>query len=133
MTTDKVATLRIETASSAQQKGADYMLQVKDNQKSLHEEIAGYFHKVKRDDPARIIANQISDLDGEHGGIVHRQYTMLPIDKWISSIDKWEGAQHTVEVVITQELEGNENTADTSYYLTSLEHHLTEMARVIRG
>ena len=57
MTTDKVATLRIETASSAQQKGADYMLQVKDNQKSLHEEIVGYFHEVKRDYPARIIAN----------------------------------------------------------------------------
>ena len=51
----------------------------------------------------------------------------------MSPIDKWEGAQHIVEVVITQELEGKENTAETSYYLTSLEHDLTEMTRVIRG
>ena len=31
----------------------------------------GYFHKVKWDDPTRILANQIGDLDGEHGRIVH--------------------------------------------------------------
>lgn len=122
-----------ETASLAQQKGADYMLQVKDNQKSLHEQIAGYFHKVKRDEPARILANQISDIDGEHGRIVNRQYTSLPIDKWITGIDKWAGAQHIVEVVRTHEIEDKENTTETSYYLTSLENNLTEMARVIRG
>ena len=62
-----------ETASLAQHKGADYMLQVKDNQKTLHVQIIGYFHKVKRDEPTRIVAKQISDLDGEHGRIVHRQ------------------------------------------------------------
>jgi len=122
-----------ETASLAQQKGADYMLQVKDNQKSLHEEIAGYFHKVRRDEPTRIIASQIGDLDGEHGRIVHRQYTVLPIDKWMGGIDKWEGAKHIVEVVRTHELEGKENTTEISYYLTSLENDLPEIARVIRG
>ncbi len=70
-----------ETASLAQQKGADYMLQIKDNQNSLHEEIAGYFHKVRRDEPTRIEVNQISDLDGEHGGIVHPGYTALPVER----------------------------------------------------
>jgi predicted transposase YbfD/YdcC len=122
-----------ETVSLAQQKGADYMLQVKDNQKNRHEEIAGYFHKVNRDEPARIKANQISDLDGEHGRIVHRQYTVLPIDKWINGIDKWAGAKHIVEVVRTHELEGKKNSTETSYYLTSLENDLPEIARVIRG
>ena len=122
-----------DKASSVQQKGADYMLQVKDNQKSLHEEIASYFHKVKRDEPTRIIANQISDLDGDHGLIVRRHFKVIPIDQWISGIDKWEGSKHIVEVVRTHELEGQENTAETSYYLTSLEHDPPEMVRIIKG
>ena len=122
-----------EMASLAQQKGADYMLQVKENQKSLHEEIASYFHKINRDEPASIVANKIGELDREHGRIVHRQYTMLPIDKWINGIDKWAGAKHIVKVVRTHELEGKKNSPETSYYLTSLENDLPEIARVIRG
>jgi hypothetical protein len=39
---------------------------------------------------------------------------VLPIDKWISGIDKWEGAKHIVEVVRTHELEGKKNYAETS-------------------
>lgn len=122
-----------ETASLAQQKGADYMLQVKENQKSLRDEIVAYFHKVRRDEPVRLNTNQLSDLDGEHGRIVHRQYTSLPIDKWISGIDKWAGAKHIVQVVRVHEREGKDNTTETSYYLTSLENDVTETARVIRG
>ena len=45
------------------------MLQVNDKQKILHEEIAGYFHKVKRDDLARIIANRIGYLVSVPGAL----------------------------------------------------------------
>jgi predicted transposase YbfD/YdcC len=122
-----------ETAALAREKGGDYMLQVKGNQKNLHDQISGYFHKVSRHTPALIKANQISDIDGEHGRIVQRQYTSLPIEQWIDGIDEWMGASHIVEVVLTHELDGKNNTKETSYYLTSLGNDLSEIARVIRG
>jgi predicted transposase YbfD/YdcC len=78
-----------ETAALAQREGADYMLQVKDNQKYLKENMAAYFHKIRRDEPEHIKGNQFLELDGEHARIVQRQYTVLAVNTWIAGIENW--------------------------------------------
>jgi hypothetical protein len=40
-----------KTAEIIRAEGADYMLQVKDNQRNLHKEISAFFHKTYRDSP----------------------------------------------------------------------------------
>jgi predicted transposase YbfD/YdcC len=40
-----------KTAEVIRAEGADYMLQVKDNQRHLHKEIAVFFHKTYRHSP----------------------------------------------------------------------------------
>ncbi len=68
-----------DTVKKIRAKQADYVLQVKNNQKNLHKEIAAYFHKVKRETPEQIIEQ--SDIDGEHGRIVEQTYRKLAIIK----------------------------------------------------
>jgi len=74
-----------ETTKKIRAKEADYALQVKGNQKNLKGEIAAYFHKVRRDNPEKL-AEQ-SDIDGEHGRVIERKYSLLPISDWLDGID----------------------------------------------
>ena len=54
-----------DTAKIIIEAEADYVLQIKDNQKSLLEETKTYFHKVRRDTPCKI--EVYTDVDAEHG------------------------------------------------------------------
>lgn len=47
-------TARKKTQGKAQEKGADMVLQLKDNQKNLKEEIEAWFHKCRRDGDVQI-------------------------------------------------------------------------------
>jgi hypothetical protein len=44
----------------------DYVLQVKENQKNLLNEIKAFFHKTDRDEPQLFKDNCYNELDGEH-------------------------------------------------------------------
>ena len=122
-----------DTASKIQDKGADYVLQVKDNQKTLKANIAAYFHKTRRDTPDLLTSNTTPDIDGEHGRLMERRYTSLPINDWIEGIEQWDGAKCIVEVTRTHYGEDGNNKQETSYYLSSLDNDLSELSRVIRG
>ena len=63
-----------ETAKLVIEKEADYMLQVKNNQKTLKQEIHAYFHKVERDTPTLFDQRVISETDGEHGRLVEPRF-----------------------------------------------------------
>lgn len=119
-----------ETVTLIQKKNADYVLQVKDNQKQLHQEIAAYFHKTQRDEPEAFTEH--IDTDGEHGRIVERRYRLLPATAWIKGIDDWAGARHLVEVARIQH---NRDTCitQTSYYISSIEQDVSRLAGVIRN
>ncbi len=43
-----------ETVSTLRKQQADYVIQIKNNQKTLYEEIKAWFHKIKRDEPETI-------------------------------------------------------------------------------
>jgi len=121
-----------ETAQQIRNKGADYVLQVKDNQKNLKDNIAAYFHKTRRDLP-ECLTSLPPEIDGEHGRIIERRYTSLPINEWIAGIEQWDGAKSIVEVTRTQCMENEDDKQETSYYLSSIDNDVCELARVIRG
>lgn len=117
-----------ETAKLSRAGGADYLLQLKDNQKSLHEEVSAYFHKVRRDDAALYNAQYLKEIDGEHGRIVEREYRALPVSDWIKDIDSWQDIQSVIEVTRTRE----GKTAEVSHYISSLATDVQELSRTIR-
>lgn len=117
-----------KTLSKTQEKGADIVLQVKDNQKNLKEEIQAWFHKCRRE--GNIPVQEISDIDGEHGRIVERSYRMLPADNWLSELEKWPGIKSVIEVCRTHYHEGSE-TQKVSYHMSTLDD-LSVISDVIR-
>ena len=76
----------------------DYVLQVKENQKNLLNEIKDFFHKADRDEPEVFEDNCYNELNGEHGRINERQYRMLMITDWLSEGKKFKESHAVIEV-----------------------------------
>tara|TARA_B100000745_G_C20107429_1_gene378974 strand:+ start:94 stop:1197 length:1104 start_codon:yes stop_codon:yes gene_type:complete len=121
-----------ETAKKIREEGADYVLQVKGNQKRLREEIAAYFHKVERDTPDAFDGQTIADIDGEHGRIIQREYRVLPQSDWMEGMDNWKGIQSVVEVKRTH-IKESETTTEVSYHISSLAPDVHTISRAIRN
>jgi hypothetical protein len=79
-----------KTAEIIRVEGADYMLQVKDNQRNLYKEISVFFHKTYRDDPKALETRYYQEIDKAHGRINERYYRLLPITDWMAGMDLWQ-------------------------------------------
>ena len=106
-----------KTLEKAQANGADAVLQLKGNQKRLRDEVAAYFHKVRRDTPDKV--ESISEIDSEHGRNVERRYCVISSDAWVSALHQWPGVSSLIEVQRTHHRDEH-STTETSYYLSTL-------------
>ncbi|NQY64666.1 MAG: ISAs1 family transposase [Alteromonadaceae bacterium] len=121
-----------ETAKLVREGDADYVLQVKNNQKNLLKEINAYFHKTTRDTPDLLAQRHYHELDGEHGRINERHYRILPITDWFEHTDKFKDSNSVVEVQRTRIIK-DKIQQETSYYITSLQaNNVKEISNVIR-
>lgn len=105
------------------------MLQVKNNQKKLKDEIHAYFHNVDREQGQSI--QTMSQVDGEHGRIVERHYRVLPANEWITSLADWSGINSLIEVKRTSH-KHDTSTTEVSYHISTLTDAAC-IARVIRN
>ena len=120
-----------KTAEAIIEGEGHYILQVKENQKNLLNEIKAFFHKTGRDEPHLLEQNGYDEVDGEHGRINERQYKMLPITDWLSEGKKWKDSHAVVEVHRTRTIKGRVQQ-ETSYYITSLSDPVGDVAGYIR-
>lgn len=117
-------------ARKIHEKGGDYTLSLKDNHKTLREEIQAYFHKVTRDEPDRIAVHE--EVDGGHGRVEKRTCRQVPVNEWVSEGAKWPGLQTVIEMERERHLPGEEVEAETHYYISSLPLDAARVARGIR-
>ena len=120
-----------KTAEAVIDGEGDYVLQVKENQKNLLDEIKAFFHKTERDEAELFEENCYHELDGEHGRINERHYRMLPITDWLSEGKKWEESHAVIEVQRTRIIK-DKTQQETSYYITSLADNISNVAGYIR-
>lgn len=106
--------------------GADYVIQVKDNQKTLHEDIALFFQE-----PAHGPFGLAQTLDGEHGRIETRRYFTSGDIGWLPGKEEWTGIKTVCMTVRERELNGK-ISSETSYFISSLENHAPAIAKPIR-
>ncbi|MFQ3197995.1 MAG: putative transposase YbfD/YdcC [Paraglaciecola sp.] len=124
------------TTEIVRAEGADYMLQVKDNQRNLCKEISAFFHKTYRDSPQILEERYFEEIEKAHGRINERYYRLLPITDWLAGMAHWKDIQSVVEVTRkrTFKKKGKEQIEhEVSYYITSLGNDVKEAARAIRN
>jgi predicted transposase YbfD/YdcC len=106
---------------------ADYVIQVKDNQKTLHEDIALFFQE-----PANGPFDTCETVDGEHGRIETRRYFTSNEIAWLPAKPEWPGINTICMAVREREVKGKTST-ETSYFISSLDNQARTIAKAIRA
>jgi predicted transposase YbfD/YdcC len=105
---------------------ADYVIQVKDNQKGLHDDIALFFQE-----PANGPFETFDTVDGEHGRIETRRYFTTNKIGWLPGKNDWPGLNTICMAVREREVNGKASV-ETSYFISSLDNQAPTLAKAIR-
>ncbi len=119
VTIDAMGT-QTKIAQAILDRGGDYLLALKDNQASLHDEIRRYF-----DDPAAKIHSRFDTTDGDHGRIEVRRHLVSHDVDWLTTTRRFPGEPRfpglRAIAVVEAEVERNGSTSlERRYYISSL-------------
>ena len=106
--------------------GADYVIQVKENQKKLYGDISLFFQ-----DPENGPFDIFETLDGEHGRIETRRYFTTGNLDWLQGKEDWAGISTICMAVRERDINGK-TSVESSYYISSLQNHAEIVAKPVR-
>jgi predicted transposase YbfD/YdcC len=109
---------------------ADYVLALKRNHESLHAAVIE--HIDERLDGDIGMAQELTTTDRGHGREEQRTYLQLPIPEGLPGKAEWTGLK-SVGVVTSRRREGEQESIEVRYYLSSLPVDLNLFARAVRG
>lgn len=122
---------------------ADYVLALKGNQETVHQEVKSFLDDtisqaqaprqpaVPLPKAAAMLA-QMQTVEKDHGRIETRCYYQSDQLDWFADLAKWEGLKSVGVVESTRELDGVKTT-ERRYYLSSLPLNVELFARAVRG
>lgn len=108
------------------EKNADYVIQVKDNQQRLHEDIALFFKE-----PANGPFDTMETVDGDHGRVETRRYDTTDDIDWLQGKHEWAGIKTICRVTRQRDINGNVSI-ESSYFISSLDNHAPAIAKAVR-
>ena len=119
-------------------KGADYVLALKGNQGTLCEDVELFATEQKAAGFKHTKVSRHETVDGDHGRIETRTYTVIHDVAWLQERHHWPGLKGVVMVESTREIPGSSPGTDkiereTRFYITSLVWLASQAGPVIRS
>jgi predicted transposase YbfD/YdcC len=113
-------------------KKADYVLALKGNQGTLHDDVALFVaeQKARGFHDSKISRN--TTVDGDHGRIETRATTVIHNVAWLQKRHEWPGLKAIVIIDSTRET-GNRIEQETRLYLTSLMLPADQLGAIVRS
>jgi predicted transposase YbfD/YdcC len=122
---------------------ADYVLALKGNQETVHEEVKTFLDATlaERQGPrlpgaklskASATLATLETVEKDHGRLETRRYFQSTELAWFADRAKWEGLRSVGLVESTREVSG-QRTMERRYYLSSLALGVETFARAVRG
>ena len=108
-----------EIAKKIVDKNADYVLALKGNQGSLREDVELFAAEQKANGFRDAKVSRHETVDGDHGRIETRAYTVIHDIAWLQERHDWPGLKSVVMVESTREI-GDRIERETRFYITSL-------------
>ena len=115
-----------EIARTIIEEKADYVLQVKDNQKHLHEDIALFFQN-----PVNAHLDCVETIDADHGRIETRRYATTDDISWLPGKHQWPGIKTIAMATRERDVDGTVSK-EKAYFISSLENDAAAIAKSIR-
>jgi predicted transposase YbfD/YdcC len=118
---------------------ADYVLALKGNQETVHEEVKTFLDQTLAEQqgprlpgaklsPAAATLATWETVEKDHGRLETRRYYQSPQLAWFANLEKWEGLRSVGLVETTREIDGQQ-TVERRYYLSSLPLGVQPFAR----
>jgi predicted transposase YbfD/YdcC len=108
-----------EIAKQIVDKKADYVLALKGNQGTLREDVEVFAAEQKANGFKDTKVSRHQTVDGDHGRIETRIYTVFHDVAWLQQRHDWPGLQGVVMVESTRDI-GDKIERETRFYITSL-------------
>lgn len=126
-----------DTARQIIEAEGQWVLQVKDNQPTLHEKMQVLFKELRLENFAAVKHDSFSETDGDHGRIeTRRVWVCWEVDLLLGEelAGQWPGLRCLILVERTREVRG-QSSVELSYYISSLDGRRTarQLAGYIRG
>ena len=100
-------------------KKADYIIALKGNQGTLHDDVKVFVAEQKANDFKDTVISQHETVDADHGRIETRTYTAIHDVEWLQERHDWPGLKGVIMVESRRESDGKV-TQETRFYITSL-------------
>jgi len=122
---------------------ADYVLALKGNQETVHEEVKSFLDSTLLEKQAKRPAGvqpskasgalaSLETVEKDHGRLETRRYYQSDELDWFADLNKWEGLKSVGMVEAIREV-GNQRSVERRYYLSSLPLDIAQFARAVRG
>ena len=122
---------------------ADYVLALKGNQETVHEEVKTFLDAARLERAAaRPVGAKLSagaatlaqweTVEKDHGRIETRRYSQSAELAWFADRAKWAGLQSVGMIEATRQV-GGQTTVERRYYLSNLPLGVETFARAVRG
>jgi predicted transposase YbfD/YdcC len=112
--------------------GADYVLALKGNQETLHQQVIDYVEAQMENDFADVQARRHITKEKGHGREEIRSYIQMPVPETLRGLKLWKGLQSIGMATLVCERDGKE-TVDTRYYISSLPVSVKQFAHAVRS
>lgn len=129
VTTDALNTQK-KSASAIINRGADYVLPVKENHRGLYEDIKLLFEEAEKEGFKGFDAADSRSLEKSAGRVEERFYQLLDAEDLISA-KEWAGCSTIGKVERNRTRKGKTST-EVCYYITSLELDVEKFSRSVR-
>jgi len=127
ITTDAMGT-QTAIVKKIRKKRADYVLALKGNQGTLHDDVRLYF-----DDPDLLsMCTYTSNKEKARGSIEKREYWQTEDIDWLAQKKDWAGLR-SIAMTKNTITKNGVTTTETRYFISSLPLDVKEIARAIRG
>ena len=121
-----------EIAKTIVDKKANYVLQVKDNQPTLHAALHEAFLGFAEADYTEPSLRRFRTVDRAHGREETRDYFIAPVPAALAGAKEWAGLT-SIGMVLRIRKEGDKISEEVAFYISSLAAQVKAFARAVRG
>jgi predicted transposase YbfD/YdcC len=111
---------------------ADYVLALKGNQETLHQEVIDYIDEQSKNDFANVKVRRHITAESGHGREEVRSYLHMAVPEELSGLPLWKGLKSIGTATLACVRDGKETT-ETRYYISSLPVGVKQFAHAVRS
>jgi predicted transposase YbfD/YdcC len=111
---------------------ADFVLALKGNQETLHQQVIDYINKQAENDFTNVKARQHVTRETGHGRQETRFYTQMPVPEDLRGLEQWKGLKSIGMATLVCVRDGKE-TIETRYFISSLAVSVKLFAHAVRS